>query len=253
MQLKRWLGVLWLVIAAVSAVQAKAEPRIALVIGNANYTAEIGVLPNPVNDARLIAKTLQQVGFQVLSVEDADHAELNRTIEALSTLLDKAGPETTALVYYAGKGVQIEGRAYILPTNASWKGPLSADQQGVAVDAILTVMARAKTRLLFFDASRRQPPTTVDSKTPVQAFSEVETLPGTIVAFSTSPGQVAADGDGTNSPFAMALSRAILTPGLASDQVLRQVRIDVIDATGQRQVPWTSSALVDPFYFLPEK
>ena len=88
---------------------------------------------------------------------------------------------------------------------------------------------------------------------PAPAFTEAETKPGTVIAFSTSPGAVAVDGNGPNSPYATALSRAILTPGLTSVDVFRQVRIDVIGATEERQVPWDSSSLIDPFYFLPEK
>jgi uncharacterized caspase-like protein len=74
-----------------------------------------------------------------------------------------------------------------------------------------------------------------------------------VVAFSTSPGSVAVDDNGANGPYAAALSRAILTPGLSSEDVLRQVRLDVIGATSERQVPWDSSSLIEPFYFLPEK
>jgi len=255
MFLKSVLGALALALICASSPRAEAEPRIALVIGNSHYTSEIGVLPNPVNDARLIAKTLKQVGFQIISVEDADHAQLNRAISALPALIGKAGPETAALVYYAGKGVQIEGRTYMLPIDASWKGPLAVDQQGVAVDTVLSAMATAKTRILIFDASRRQPPTLAEETLepgPPPPLTEAEARPGTIIAFAAAPGGIAVDGKGANGPYAVAMSRAILTPGLTSNDVLRQVRIDVINATEEIQIPWDSSSLIDHFYFLPK-
>src|ERR1043165_834349 len=100
---------------AVTLSSAQAEPRIALVVGNSNYGADIGKPPNPANDAALVASALQQTGFTVIKVIDADQKKMKRAIADFGDKLASAGPQATGLFYYAGHGVQVQGNNYLIP------------------------------------------------------------------------------------------------------------------------------------------
>jgi uncharacterized caspase-like protein len=232
------------------------EPRIALVIGNAEY-ADAMKLANPANDAALIGGTLRKLGFDVILVTDAKQKQLQRAIVDFGDRLAAAGPNAVGLFYYAGHGVQLEGQNYLVPTDADISREVDVEIDGVSADLVLKQMAYAGSRvnIVILDACRNNP-LTPDFRSAaaaaVEGFAEIRTKPkGTFIAYSTAPGEVAVDGNDGHSPFAKALAGAMQRPGLDLPEVFQQVRQDVLAATDDRQTPWDSSSLVKPFSFVP--
>ncbi len=232
------------------------EPRIALVIGNAEY-ADAMKLANPANDATLIGATLKKLGFEVILVTDARQKPMQRAIVDFGDRLAAAGPNAVGLFYYAGHGVQLDGQNYLVPTDADIAREVDAEIDGVSADLVLKQMAYAGSRvnIVILDACRNNPLTPDFRSTAaaaVEGFAEIRTKPkGTFIAYSTAPGEVAVDGNDGHSPFAKALAGAMQRPGLDLPEVFQQVRQDVLAATDERQTPWDSSSLVKAFYFAP--
>lgn len=229
--------------------------RIALVIGNGAY-AHVTALPNPPNDARAIAGSLRGLGFEV-----AEGVDLNR--EAMQKItrdfLRDAAHAQTALVYYAGHGVQIDGRNYLVPIDVQLQSGTNPVETMTDMDTILAGLDdQVRTNILIFDACRNNPMAPqVASAGPSRAIGAGSGLAaptslgggatrgaGTLIAFATAPGQVALDGEGSNSPFSSALSRHIGTPGLEVQQMLTRVRAEVVATTKNKQVPWSNSSLL---------
>ncbi|HEY4164335.1 MAG TPA: caspase family protein, partial [Dongiaceae bacterium] len=187
---------------------AEAEPRVALVIGNSNYGKEIGSLPNPANDAGLIAQALQQAGFQVIKVVDADQKKMKRAIADFGDKLAAAGPEATGLFFYAGHGVQVRGMNYLVPIGADISKEADVDIESVSADTILQQMefAGSRVNIVILDACRNNPlGRSVRSLT--RGLAPMDATQGTFVAYSTAPGQVASDGSGRDSPYSAALAK----------------------------------------------
>jgi tetratricopeptide (TPR) repeat protein len=229
--------------------------RIALVIGNGAY-AHVTALPNPPNDARAIAKSLRGLGFEV-----AEGVDLTRDAMQKITrdFLRDAAHAQTALVYYAGHGVQIDGRNYLVPVDVQLQPGSNPVAAMTDMDTILAGLDdQVRTNILIFDACRNNPMAQqVASTEPSRAIGAGSGLAaptslgsgatrgaGTLIAFATAPGQVALDGEGSNSPFSAALSRHIGTPGLEVQQMLTRVRAEVVAATRSKQVPWSNSSLL---------
>jgi uncharacterized caspase-like protein len=233
---------------------AQAEPRIALVIGNSNYGSEIGRLPNPVNDAALMASALQQAGFTVLKVTDADQKKMKRAIAEFGDQLAAAGPKATGLFFYAGHGVQVQGQNYLVPIGAQIEKEADVGIESVTADDVLEQMefAANQVNIIILDACRNNPVArSMRSATRGLAPMQSTSVRGTFIAYSTSPGQTAADGNGKNSPYSAALASAIVQPGVGIEEMFRDVRGEVMKATGDKQIPWDSSSLTAPFYFKP--
>jgi len=230
------------------------EQRVALVIGNANYSDEMK-LANPANDAKLIGTTLEKLGFEVILVTDAKQKPMQRAIVDFGDRLAKAGPDAVGLFYYAGHGLQLEGQNYLVPTDADISREVDVEIDGVSADLVLKQMAYADSRvnIVILDSCRNNPlARDYRSAAASEGFAEIRTKPkGTFIAYSTAPGEVAVDGNGSHSPFAKALATAMQQPGLDLPGVLQQVRQDVLAATEDRQTPWDSSSLVKSFYFVP--
>jgi uncharacterized caspase-like protein len=230
------------------------EPRIALVIGNANYADEMK-LANPANDAALISGTLEQVGFQVILVTDATQKQMQRAIVDFGDRLAKAGPDAVGLFYYAGHGLQLGGQNYLVPTDADISREVDVEIDGVSADLVLRQMAYADSRvnIVILDACRNNPlARDFRSVAASQGFAEIRTKPkGTFISYSTAPGEVAVDGNDGHSPFAEALAGAMQLPGLDLPEVFQRVRERVLAATEERQTPWDSSSLIKSFYFVP--
>jgi carboxyl-terminal processing protease len=246
-----WLGAFMAVLMAAFA--ASAEPRVALVIGNSHYGGDLGLLPNPVNDAKLIAGTLRKVGFDVVEVEDADQQAMKRAIVDFGDKLSSAGAGATGLFYYAGHGIQSGGENYLIPIHAALRKASDVDIEAVPVDLVLKQMdfAQSSVNIVILDACRNNP-MAESGRGITRGLAEIKTKPvGSFISYSTSPGEVAEDGNGGNSPYSEALARAILQPGLDLADVFRKVRKDVLKATNQKQVPWDSWSLTDPYYFIP--
>lgn len=229
---------------------ALAEKRIALVIGNAAYDGSLPSLPNPVRDAKLIGDALKKVGFEVILVRDASQKEMKRAIAQFGDEIVAGGADVTALFYYAGHGLQVEGANYLVPVSAEIEKEGDVDLESVAADSILRQMEHsgARTSIVILDACRNNP-LSRGFRSASRGLARMETPNGSFLAYSTAPGDVAADGDGKNSPFAKALAAEMVKPNQAIEETFRNVRIGVMQATNQQQTPWDSSSMLVPFYF----
>ena len=233
---------------------AQAEPRVALVIGNSNYGAGIGKLANPANDAALMASALQQTGFTVIKVVDADQKKMKRAIVEFGEKLADAGPTATGLFYYAGHGIQVKGLNYLIPIDAHIEKEADVSIESLTADDVMEQMefAANAVNIIIMDACRNNPVSrSMRSATRGLAPMQSESVRGTFIAYSTAPGQTAADGSGANSPYSQALAKAIVKPGVGIEELFRDVRGQVMQATEEKQIPWDSSSLTAPFFFQP--
>ena len=221
----------------------------ALIIGNQEYT-HWPQLRNARNDAELMARTFKALGFQTTVVTNAGGPALRQSLGQFTDKLTRGG---VAAVYFAGHGMQSDGRNYLLPTDAP-TGTAQAGERALAVDELLKVLrfSGAQASLVMLDACRNDP--NVGAKAPrwrgaaTEGFAQpTRVLPGMLVAYATQPGERAQDGQGRNSPFAQALARWLPEPGMrltdALEQVKRQVRADTQDD----QRPLVESTLVTDF------
>lgn len=228
---------------------AMADDRIALVIGNGTYAA-VSPLDNAVNDASLLAGSLKDLGFDVTLVENATRDRLIRAVAEFGGKLRKAGPEAVGLFYYAGHGVQSFGSNYLLPVDAELTVAADLDLVGLEAASVLRQMASARNRtnIVILDACRNNPFEDVPDMDD-NGLAEMKAPTGTFLAYATSPGAVALDGIGGNSPFTAALADAIQTEAAPIEQVFKSVRVKVIEATGGAQTPWDTSSLTQDFSF----
>ena len=251
-----------LTFALISIAQGWADPvyaqrRVALVVGNSAYV-NTARLENPKNDAADIAASLKQLGFEVVEGKDLDKASMDRTIRNFADML--AGAQM-ALFYYAGHGLQVSGQNYLVPVDAKLTSAAALDFEMVRMDLIQRTMEReTSTNIVILDACRDNPLARnlaramgTRSAAIGKGLAAIESGEGTLISFSTQPGNVALDGFGRNSPFAAALIKHIPTPGDDLPTILINVRNDVMAATERRQVPWEHSALTAKVFFTPPK
>ncbi len=230
---------------------ATPEPRIALVIGNSAYK-DIP-LANPANDARLMAETLRGLGFDVIERIDATLREMKLAIFELGDRLEAAGKEGVGLFFYAGHGVQVDGQNYLIPLNAMIEKERHVAIEAVGASCVLSQMEFAGNRVNFviLDACRNNP-LTRGFRSQLRGLAKMNAPTGSLVAYSTGPGDVADDGDGANSPYTLALSQAMKTPGVAAEKMFKLVRNSVREATKEKQTPWEESSMTGgDFYFNP--
>jgi uncharacterized caspase-like protein len=232
---------------------ADAAGRVALVVGNSNYKS-VGRLANPANDASLMAKTLQHLGFTLVG----GGAQLNLDREHFDRLAQRFGREArgadVALFYYAGHGVQIDGTNYLVPTDANPETAADADFQMVDATSMLRQMeaSRARLKLMILDACRNNPFDGRGLRAMGGGLAQMQAPDGTIIAFSTQPGHKALDGSNGHSPYTAALARIVQKPGLDILQTFNAVGVAVATATKERQSPWfSSSPIKGDFYFVP--
>ena len=250
----RVLAVLWvcLIVSAggLAPRGAWAADRIALIVGNGAYST-ISPLENPVSDAELMARSLEDVGFRVTLLTDADLATFKGAVADFGRALRDAGPDATGLFYYAGHGVQSFGANYLLPTDTRVTDPADLDFVALEAQSVLRQMfsARNRTNIVILDACRNNPfeniPDFGDN-----GLAEMKAPTGTFLAYATEPGGVALDGTGSNSPFSAALAREMRTPGRPIEEVFRNVRVAVLQETGGAQTPWDTSSLTTEFAFV---
>jgi tetratricopeptide (TPR) repeat protein len=234
--------------------------RIALVIGNGAYQ-NTTPLANPANDARAIAKALRSMGFEVIEGIDLKEDAMRRTI---NDFLRGATNTRIALAFYAGHGIQIDGKNYLLPVDVKLDGK---DITGgmTEMDQLLAGLDdQVRTNIVILDACRNNPLVQPDASTeasrsvnlgsglaaPSGLGKGATTGAGTLLAFATAPGQVALDGTGENSPFSAALARHIGTPGIEVQQMLTRVRAEVVASTKNVQVPWSTTSLLGEVYLV---
>ena len=236
---------------------AQAAKRVALVIGNSAYK-HTGELANPRNDATDVAGALKAHGFQVITGLDLDKAALDNKIRDFAVALQGAD---VGLFFYAGHGLQVSGQNYLVPIDAQLTTASALDFEMVSLTRVHRIMeSEAQTNILIIDACRDNPLARnlaramgTRSLEIGRGLAAVELGVGTLISFSTQPGNAALDGSGRNSPFAGALTRHMSSS--SSDDLstlLIKVRNDVIAETKRRQVPWEHSALTGQFYFKPQ-
>ena len=228
---------------------AAAEQRIALVIGNSAYADS--PLANPANDARLMAKTLRGLGFDVIERIDADLQTIQMASFELQDRLVAAGKDAVGLFFYAGHGVQVAGENYLIPLGSDIKQEREVAIKAVSASFVLKQMEFAENRMNFviLDACRNNP-LTRSFRSATRGLARMDAPRGSLVAYSTGPGAVAADGTGVNSPYTLALVEALQVPGIAAEQMFKRVRDTVMAETKGEQTPWEESSLTGAnFYF----
>ncbi len=242
--MRRLAGVVALVVEFAWAAAPTEAKRVALVIGNGAYQS-VSELKNPKNDATAIADALVAVGFdEVVRRDDLDQRSLLRALQEFSDL--SAGADT-AVVYFAGHGVEVDNRNYLVPTDASLAKVADVEFEAVPLDAVRTAVSSAsKLRLVILDACRNNPfklASDGKKRSVGRGLARVEPDANELIAYAAKEGTVAADGEGANSPFAAALVKHLAEPGLEINFLFRRVRDDVVAATGKVQEPFTYGTL----------
>ncbi len=226
---------------------ARAEKRVALVIGVSSYQA-VPPLPNPGRDADAMTALFKKAGFDVVvGKRDLGVADLRRTIREFSEVSRDAD---ISVVYYAGHGIEVDGTNYLVPADAKLVSDFDIEDETISLERVLKALDPAKRlKLVILDACRDNPFTrtmkrTVASRAIGRGLAKIEpSMSDTLVAYAAKAGAVAADGDGRNSPFAIALTKHIAEPGLDLRIAFGRVRDDVLRATGNRQEPFVYGSL----------
>lgn len=226
------------------------EKRLALVIGNANY--EKGELKNPVNDAKLIAKTLDSLDFEVILATDLDKNDFMSKVVEFGK---KRADYDVGFVYYAGHGVQINGENYLLPTNQNFDEEWKVEEYAINVNRIMKYLTALtdQVNILILDACRNNPwegNFRSIGKSTNGGLAKIPPPTGSLIAFSTDAGAVAADGVGKNSIYCKSLVKNMLLENTTLDQVFRNVRTDVLKESNNYQRPIESSQLTGQAFYL---
>lgn len=239
---------------------AAGERRVALIIGNSKYAAT-DTLPNPGNDARVMTDVLGRLGFEVTAGNDLTAPDLSRLVHSF---VQKLGSSDVALFFYAGHGLQYQGRNFMVGTEAQLADEATMPFETVSLDLVIELIERtAKTTIVLYDACRNNPLArsfrsklkTVASKRsggPIvgTGAAPVEARMGdTLIVFSATPGSEASDGTEGNSPFTASLAKHIETPGLEVEVMLKRVTAEVRTVTNDTQTPERLSQLIREFYF----
>jgi hypothetical protein len=222
--------------------------RVALVIGNSDYDA--GPLLNPENDAKAMASALRKTGFEVLEyINLASPAEMKRAIRDFGRKIQNGG---VGLFYYAGHGIQVGGKNYLIPTKAQIFAEEEVEYEGVDVGFVMSQMeiARNRMNIIILDACRNNPFARSWRSAGGGGLAFIDAPAGTLIAYSTAPGKVASDGTGANGLYTEELLKQIQHPGLKIEDVFKNVRVEVLQRSNNMQTPWESSSLVGDFYFI---
>ncbi|WP_293901232.1 caspase family protein [Phenylobacterium sp.] len=250
-RLAAWMIAALLALALVA--PAAAGTRVALVIANSAYRS-VPRLPNPPNDAKVMADALREVGFTVSEKNDLTKRDLEA---ALKTFAQAARGADVAVIYYAGHGMEQGGLNYLVPVDATLASDQDVDFDAIPLDLLLrSVDGATRLKLVILDACRNNPFLTAmqrsgGTRSIGRGLARVEPSGDTLVAYAAREGSTAADGDGGDSPFTKALARRMVTPGLEIRLLFGQVRDEVMKVTDQRQEPAIYGSLGgDPFYFV---
>ena len=221
--------------------------RIALVVGNANY--KVRPLKNPRNDADDVSRSLKTTGFEVIDLRDATLPQMRIAVRQFG---DRLVNNDVGLVYYSGHGVEVKGRNYFIPVNADIQREDEIADQGLDVSLILEKMSTAGkgVNILIVDACRDDP-FGRSFRSSSRGLAQMDAPRGTIIAYATSPGKVASDGDPRerNSPYTKHLVKAMQSPNKPIEQVFKEVRRAVQDETKNQQTPWENTSLSGDFFF----
>lgn len=224
---------------------AFAEDRIALVIGNDEYVTPGWALDNPVNDAELMGEALEAIGFDVEIVTDASLDEMEEAFQRHGSRLSEAGEDAIGFFFYAGHGAQSEGLNYLVPVDAEVYNEADLWREAPNLGLLFRYIERAgnSTNFIVLDACRNNPMPAATRSVDDRGLAAAGRVRGTLIAYSTAPGSVAADGTGENSPFTTALASLIQEPGYSAETMFRVVATRVEQITNERQLPWTESGL----------
>jgi hypothetical protein len=229
--------------------EAISENRQALVIGNSEYQYA-GRLRNPVNDARAIGSTLKQLGFKVTTITNADQRKIERSIRNFGKQLKQN--KGVGLFYFAGHGMQFDGENYLLPTDIDPSTEEDVRYDAVPLGKLLAQMRAAdnKMNIVVLDACRNNP-FSRSFRTFNPGLAQINAAAGTFISFATAPGQIAADGEGSNGLFTSKLLQHMQTPDLKIEEVFKRTTADVYSASNKRQAPWVQYSVIGDFYFAP--
>jgi uncharacterized caspase-like protein len=245
------LGLLVGLSAAPAALHAATPQRVALVVGNNNYPS--APLLNPVNDARAMAAALQVAGFTVILRLDATQPVLNAAVRDFGNRIKEGGAGSAGLFYFAGHGMQIKGRNFLIPVGANIEHEDEVAYQALDAQSVLDKMESAGNgiNLMILDACRNNP-FARSFRSSAVGLAQMEQPVGTLVAYATAPGSVASDGQGlANGLYTTHLLQAMKQPGVKVEEVLKQVRGAVRRDSAGRQVPMEWNSLEGDFYFFP--
>lgn len=250
----RFAGLLWMGLFLLGSAFPAEAKRVALVIANARY-ANAGNLKNPPNDAQLVAQSLRRAGFDQVDVK----IDLGKTAmeQALRSFGEKSEGADVALVYYAGHGIEAGGQNYLIPTDARLVRDRDLEVEATRLDTAMLMTESARLRIVVLDACRNNPfmasmQRTMRNRAVGRGLAAVEPEGETLVVYAAKAGATAADGEGANSPFALALAKRLVQPGLEISLLFRSVRDDVLTSTGRVQEPFTYGSLSgNAFYFVP--
>ncbi|MGX4770701.1 caspase family protein [Bradyrhizobium guangdongense] len=224
------------------------EQRVALVIGNSNYQ-NAPQLANPDNDAQSMAQFLNSAGFEVISATDLGQNDMLRVVQDFSAKVSARGPNTVAMVYYAGHGVQLAGENYLVPVDAKVSNQTELVNDSVRLVDVMSTLETipSRMRIVILDACRNNPFPKVNDAG--RGLAIVDAPNGSIVGYSTAPGAEALDGTGGHSPYTQAFLNIAREPNVPIEQLFKRVRLAVNQSTSGAQVPWESSSLTSDFTF----
>jgi hypothetical protein len=225
-------------------------PKVALTIGNSNYSNS--PLTNPVNDARAIGTALRNSGFDVTIKLDAPRGELAAAVQAYTQALAKR--QAVGVFYFAGHGLQLAWRNYMVPVDANLGAVADIQKQCIELADLVGGIAKANNPLniVILDACRDNPfgnLTGADHK----GLSQMDAPPSTLLAYATAPGNVASDGEGVNGLYTEHLLKEIAVPEAKVEDVFKRVRLQVRRRTNGQQIPWESTSLEEDFFFVPPR
>lgn len=233
---------------------APAEKKVALIIGNSAYSHAVN-LPNPKNDAALMAATLKDAGFEVVEGTDLTKAAMTAAIDRFT---EAAYEANVALIFYAGHGIQVDGQNYLIPVDAELTSPAHLRTRAIRVEEMMSALPPdPAVSVVILDACRDNPlsrtlaasmPKSRSSSlgvglAPVETSAQSNGMGGVLIAYATDPGAVAMDGNAEHSPYTAALARNITVPGLEIQSALTRIRAEVTEKTIGRQRPWHNASL----------
>jgi hypothetical protein len=224
------------------------EQRVALVIGNSNYQ-NAPQLANPDNDAESMAQFLNSAGFEVVAATDLTQNDMLRVVQDFSAKVSARGPNTVAMVYYAGHGVQLAGENYLVPVDAKVSSQTELVNNSVRLVDVMSTLETipSRMRIVILDACRNNPFPDVNDAG--RGLAIVDAPNGSIVGYSTAPGAEAQDGTGGHSPYTQAFLNVAREPNVPIEQLFKRVRLQVNQTTLGAQIPWESSSLTSDFTF----
>ncbi len=236
-------------LAAVSvSAQAPLDVRVALIIGNSAYAGNMA-LTNPANDAKAMADVLKRLGFTVVELRDGNKAQMAAAIAQVSNSLK--GKQGVGMLYYAGHGLQLDWRNYMVPVDANLKSAADVPAQTIDLSSVVDIFKAAGNRMniVVLDACRDNPfgGTTSSAK----GLAQLDAPPSTFLAYATAPGNVAEDGDvkSGNGLYTQFLLQELKRPTAKIEDVFKRVRLNVRKQSNGRQIPWESTSLEDDFFF----